>query len=95
MPLAEGIQNRGALTSHVRGRCWVAKHGSSVTILWLTRPRGHVQEGQRILCRHPFSESKRAYVVPQRVEPLYHLYWAGDSQGAATLPSCTTSLAEV
>ncbi|KAG6550176.1 hypothetical protein Mapa_008134 [Marchantia paleacea] len=35
--------------------------------------------GERILCRHPFSESKRAYVIPQRVEPLYKCYWSGTS----------------
>ncbi|KAL1802995.1 hypothetical protein ACET3Z_031642 [Daucus carota] len=29
-----------------------------------------VQTGERILCRHAFNESKRAYVVPQRVEEL-------------------------
>ncbi|XAR57785.1 Nicotinate phosphoribosyltransferase [Bertholletia excelsa] len=33
--------------------------------------------GERILCRHPFSESKRAYVVPQRVEELLKCYWRG------------------
>nr|GEX74965.1 nicotinate phosphoribosyltransferase 2-like [Tanacetum cinerariifolium] len=31
--------------------------------------------GERILCRHPFNESKRAYVVPQRVEELMKCYW--------------------
>lgn len=36
-----------------------------------------MQPGERILCRHPFSESKRAYVVPTRVEPLYKCYWNG------------------
>ncbi|XP_074559998.1 nicotinate phosphoribosyltransferase 2-like isoform X2 [Curcuma longa] len=35
--------------------------------------------GERILCRHPFNESKRAYVVPQRVEQLLKCYWPGDS----------------
>lgn len=37
------------------------------------------KEGDRILCRHPFNESKRAYVVPKRVEKLYKCYWSGNS----------------
>lgn len=35
--------------------------------------------GERILCRHPFNESKRAYVVPQHVEELLKCYWHGGS----------------
>ncbi|XP_075510576.1 nicotinate phosphoribosyltransferase 1-like isoform X2 [Primulina tabacum] len=35
--------------------------------------------GEQILCRHPFSESKRAYVVPQRVEELMKCFWPGRS----------------
>ncbi len=31
--------------------------------------------GQRVMVRHPFQESKRAYVSPARVEPLYKCYW--------------------
>lgn len=31
--------------------------------------------GQKVLCRHPFQESKRAYVIPTRVEKLYKVYW--------------------
>nr|CAD7412873.1 unnamed protein product [Timema poppensis] len=31
--------------------------------------------GQKVLCRHPFQEAKRAYVIPTRVEPLYKMYW--------------------
>ncbi|GAB4846968.1 Nicotinate phosphoribosyltransferase 2 [Ancistrocladus abbreviatus] len=34
---------------------------------------------ERILCRHPFIESKRAYVVPQHVEELLKCYWSGSS----------------
>lgn len=39
----------------------------------------NTQVGERILCRHPFNESKRAYVVPQRVEELLKCYWPGIS----------------
>ncbi|XP_023640792.1 nicotinate phosphoribosyltransferase 2 [Capsella rubella] len=44
--------------------------------------------GERLLCRHPFNESKRAYVVPQRVEELLKCYWRGSADGAREeLPS--------
>lgn len=33
------------------------------------------QVGEKVLCRHPFQESKRAYVIPTRVESLYKVYW--------------------
>lgn len=41
----------------------------------------NMQVGERILCRHPFNESKRAYVVPQRVVELLECYWPGISGG--------------
>ncbi|XP_037052360.1 nicotinate phosphoribosyltransferase isoform X3 [Bradysia coprophila] len=42
--------------------------------------------GQKVLCRHPFQESKRAYVIPSRVEPLYKVYW---KEGRLTQPRAT------
>lgn len=33
------------------------------------------QVKHKVLCRHPFQESKRAYVIPTRVEPLHKVYW--------------------
>lgn len=31
---------------------------------------------EKVLCRHPFIESKRAYVIPSRVEKLHNVYWS-------------------
>lgn len=42
--------------------------------------------GQKVLCRHPFQESKRAYVIPTRVEPLYKVYWK-DGRVCQKLPT--------
>uniref|UniRef100_A0A1Q3EU36 Nicotinate phosphoribosyltransferase n=1 Tax=Culex tarsalis TaxID=7177 RepID=A0A1Q3EU36_CULTA len=42
--------------------------------------------GQKVLCRHPFQESKRAYVIPTHVEALYKVYWA-DGRVTQAMPS--------
>ena len=57
------------------------KEGYALVDLLMLPGEEPPQVGVRILCRHPFSESKRAYVIPQRVEPLYHCYWSGDKYG--------------
>lgn len=43
------------------------------------------QVGVRLLCSSPHDETKRAFVVPQKVEPLLHLAW--DGKLTAPLPT--------
>ncbi|CAF3521028.1 unnamed protein product [Rotaria socialis] len=42
--------------------------------------------GERILCRHPFGETKRANVTPTSVRCMYTLYWA-NGRIQETLPT--------
>jgi nicotinate phosphoribosyltransferase len=44
--------------------------------------------GDRILCRHPFSEAKRAYVMPKNIIPLHKCVW--DGRQAYSFPSLDT-----
>lgn len=46
------------------------------------------QIGARVLCRHPFQESKRAYVIPAHVQCLHNLYWK-DGKVQQALPMLT------
>ena len=41
--------------------------------------------GERMLCRHPFFEAKRAFVIPSKIEKLFGLVWDG-SKGEVGVP---------
>lgn len=45
--------------------------------------------GKKVLCRHPFEESKRAFVTPSRVDALYKVYWKNGAL-QQTLPDLQT-----
>ncbi|KAJ7526357.1 hypothetical protein O6H91_16G002700 [Diphasiastrum complanatum] len=55
------------------------KDGYALVDLMIGENEPPPKAGERILCRHPFTESKRAYVIPRRVEQLYKCFWAGKS----------------
>ncbi|XP_009607893.1 nicotinate phosphoribosyltransferase 2 [Nicotiana tabacum] len=62
-------------------RCYrlYGKEGYALVDIMTGENEPQPKVGERILCRHPFSESKRAYVVPQRVEELLKCFWSGNS----------------
>lgn len=55
------------------------KEGYALVDLMIGENEPAPKVGERILCRHPFNESKRAYVVPQSVEELLKCYWRGST----------------
>jgi nicotinate phosphoribosyltransferase len=55
----------------------------------LQRPDEPAPEvGQRVLCRHPFQESKRAWVIPAKVESIYMVWWE-NGKVTIDIPSLT------
>ncbi|XP_046578164.1 nicotinate phosphoribosyltransferase-like [Haliotis rubra] len=60
--------------------------GNALVDLMMQTDEEEPQVNQRTLCRHPFQESKRAYVSPAKVERLHKLYW-DNGKVAQPLPS--------
>lgn len=60
-----------------------SKDGSPLVDLMQNGSEPPPRAGTRVLCRHPFMEAKRAYVVPARVEKLHKLRF---DQGKLTAP---------
>lgn len=53
------------------------KEGYPVIDLMIQAGEQPPEAGERILCRHPFYETKRAYVTPSKVAPLHRCVWNG------------------
>jgi len=82
MPRLKLSQDMEKMTMPGRKRAYRLYGGDGFAIMDLlqTPEEPPPQVGDRVLCRHPFEESKRAYVKPLKVEDLYTKVW---SQGAA------------
>lgn len=57
------------------------RNGEPVVDIMMQEGERPPQADDRILCRHPFVSTKRAFVQPARVERLYHLVWDGATGG--------------
>ncbi|XP_062583365.1 nicotinate phosphoribosyltransferase-like isoform X1 [Saccostrea cucullata] len=49
--------------------------GNALVDLMMQPSETAPQPGERVLCRHPIQESRRAYVIPAKVELLHKCYW--------------------
>lgn len=64
--------------------------GHALIDLLLRPDESPPEVNKRVLCRHPFQESKRAWVIPSKVEALYTCWWENGQ-----VPIDYPSLAEI
>ncbi len=57
----------------------IDQHGFPITDLMIRVGEAPPKVGEKILCRHPFEEAKRAYIKPSNVLLLHHCVWDGKS----------------
>ena len=58
-------------------KCFLLVFGSVADLIVCAHSQNWNGKGERILCRHPHVETKRALVIPARVEPLLKLVFDG------------------
>ena len=61
--------------------------GKPLIDLMVAEEEGAPKVGERILCRHPFEEQKRAFVTPKRVEKLSDVWWDGKAGLVKSYPT--------
>ncbi|TKR60709.1 hypothetical protein L596_027912 [Steinernema carpocapsae] len=62
------------------------RNGYAILDLMTLEDENEPKVGDQILCRHPFEESKRALVIPSRVQQLHETFWE-NGQITKQLPS--------
>jgi nicotinate phosphoribosyltransferase len=72
-------QDVAKVTIPGRKRCYrlVGVEGHALVDLMMQEGEGAPTPGSPVLCRHPFSEAKRAYVNPSQVIALHQNVWDG------------------
>ncbi|XP_076456347.1 nicotinate phosphoribosyltransferase-like [Babylonia areolata] len=74
MKLSEDVE-KVTLPGRKRAYRLYGADGTALVDLMIQIGEQEPTQGQRLLCRHPTQESKRAYVSPARIEMLHHEYW--------------------
>ncbi|KHJ82125.1 hypothetical protein OESDEN_18183, partial [Oesophagostomum dentatum] len=70
-------QDVSKITIPGRKKCYrlYGKSGYCILDLMILADEEAPKENTPILCRHPFQESKRALVIPSKVEQLQQVFW--------------------
>ncbi|CAD5218822.1 unnamed protein product [Bursaphelenchus okinawaensis] len=79
MPKIKLSQDVVKVTIPGRKQCYrlYGKAGFAILDLMLTEDEPAPEPNKNIMCRHPFQESKRAMVIPAKVEKLQLVFWDG------------------
>lgn len=87
LPRIKLSQDISKVTIPVRKEAYrlVGESGHPLVDLLIQVGEERPEAGRRILCRHPFDETKRVYVTPTAVVPLHQCVWDGQPVGLPSL----------